>query len=107
MWQPITRSEFDALFDEQQTQLSPDERQAFDQYRVPLQTAGIRRSKMYGIERVHVVARSGPGVLYFDDVEYGFNVSEVDSQNIILQPGGSQFTLSEAVRAWIMGAAGQ
>jgi hypothetical protein len=38
--------------------------------------------------------------LYFDDVEYGFNISSVDKSGRILTPGGSQNTLKEAVAEW-------
>ena len=42
--------------------------------------------------------------MYFDDVEYGFNVSSVDEADMILQPGGSQYTLAEAVECWLIDA---
>jgi hypothetical protein len=49
---------------------------------------------------VLVVAQANDGVLYFDDVEFGFNISPVDQSGRILTPGGSQNTLKAAVVEW-------
>ena len=56
---------------------------------------------MYGDERVFVVAKMGDSVLYFDDVEYGFNSSTIDAAGRVLTPGGSQNTLGEAIDQWM------
>ena len=50
MWQPITRSDFEAVFREQEMELSPEEREVFDQFRVPLQMATICRNELSGTE---------------------------------------------------------
>ena len=42
-----------------------------------------------GDEHVLVVAQTDSGVLYFDDFEYGFNISGVDESGRIVAPGGS------------------
>lgn len=102
MWQPITQQEFESLYREQVAELSAEERDAFNRFRTPLTKATIRRSNSAGDEKVFMVARNDDGVLYFDDVEYGFNISTVDENNVILQPGGSQFSLAEAVSVWLM-----
>lgn len=106
MWQAISQEEFHTLLREQQAELTSEERAALDRYSVPVEKANIIRSERAGIENVFVVARSDEGVLYFDDIEYGFNVSPVDENNLITHPGGSQYTLSEAVRVWLMPAPG-
>ena len=69
-------------------------------YKVDFWKAIIRRSKKYGDEYVFVVAQHEDGVLYFDDVEYGFNISTVDENGRIITPGGSQTTLKEAIEGW-------
>ncbi len=97
---PITDSEFDDLFRAQYAELDETQRRIFEQFRVPFWKATIRRSEMYGDETVFVVSQKGDGVLYFDDVEYGFNISTVNSEGRIPQPGGSQYTLREAVERW-------
>ena len=102
MWKPITEDEFRALLESQEKDLSEEERQAFQEFRVPLRTATIVRNRETGNERVFVVASCAHGVLYFDDVEYGFNMSATDDCGMILRPGGSQFTLGEAIQTWLV-----
>ena len=99
-WRPITEAEFSRLFDQQYDALDHGERKLFDHYRVRLWNAAIRRSEKAGDEYVLVVAQAEGGVLYFDDVEYGFNISGVDESGRIIAPGGSQNTLKEAVDEW-------
>jgi hypothetical protein len=96
-WHPISDEEFSELFDEQYSELDDEERAIFDRYRIPQWKAVIRRSPEAGDEKVFVVAQTGDGVLYFDDVEYGFNISTIDNTGRILTPGGSQNTLKGAV----------
>ena len=95
-WRPLTEAEFSRLFEEQYRDLDADERELFDRYRVGTCRATVRRSTESGDETVFVVAKEQDGVLYFDDVEYGFNISTVDASGRILAPGG-QNTLKEAV----------
>jgi hypothetical protein len=99
-WRPITEEQFSRLFSEQYAALDEDERKLFDRYRVDPWRAVIRRTERAGDEPVLVVAQANDGVLYFDDVEYGFNISPVDQSGRILTPGGSQNTLKEAVGEW-------
>ena len=101
-WTPITRSEFDELYETQLGDLTSEQRESFERFHVPVDTCRIRRSVVWGDELVFVVARNANGVMYFDDVEWGFNVSMVDESDCILNPGGNQYTLSEAVQAWLM-----
>ena len=99
-WQPITDEEFSRLFAEQYNKLNSDERNLFDRYRITPWKAVIRRSEEAGDEYVFVVTQAKDGGLYFDDVEYGFNISGIDSAGRIITPGGSQNTLKEAVNEW-------
>lgn len=61
----------------------------FDRFRVDFWKATLRRSDIAGDEAVYVVAQSGDGVLYFDDVDCAFNIATVDQDGRILTPGGS------------------
>jgi hypothetical protein len=99
-WEPISEKDFLELFAAQYEELDDRERVAFERFRVQPWMATIRRSERTGDEHVFVVAQANRGVLYFDDVEYGFNISDVDDLGRILSPGGSQYTLSEAVSRW-------
>jgi hypothetical protein len=100
-WKPLTETEFTELFKAQYDELDNAQKDIFDKFRVAFWKAIIRRSEMMGDETVFVVARKDDGVLYFDDVEYGFNISIIDKAGRILEPGGSQNTLKEAVNEWL------
>jgi hypothetical protein len=89
-WRPITRDEFDDLVAEQVAALDPGQRTALDTSRVEPRQAIIRRSEEAGDERVWVIAERQGQVLYFDDVEWGWNWSEVCREDRILRPGGGQ-----------------
>ena len=99
-WKPITEQDFKSLFDEQYEALDERQRQAFEQCAVPWWQATLRRSEEYGDEKVYVVAQKDDGILYFDDVEYGFNIATIDDDKKIIQPGGAQYTLREAIERW-------
>lgn len=102
-WKPISEEDFKIFFKEQYRELDAYERQVFERYKVDFWKAIITRSKMAGDEYVYVVAQNQDGILYFDDVEYGFNIATVDDTGRVLTPGGSQFTLKEAVAVWLIG----
>lgn len=101
MWQPLSLDEFEAMYCQQQAELQPDLLGALLRFRVPVCRATIRRSAEAGDESVFVVAKTKYGVLYYDDVENGFNFSPVDADDRLLRPGGSQMDLSDAVRSWL------
>ena len=96
-WRPITREEWDSLVSEQLEELAPGQRARLDRHRVQPWPAIVRRSDMYGDEQVWVIAERGGLVLYFDDVEWGWNWSGVDAGGRILWPGGSQCSLAGAL----------
>lgn len=99
-WHPITDDEFRRLFAEQYSELNADERRTFGLFSVTPWKAIVRRSEEVGDEEVFVVAVTNTGVLYFDDVEYGFNMSPVDGARRLTAAGGSQNTLKGAVVDW-------
>ena len=99
-WNPISDQDFAKLFDEQYAELDQSQRASFERFRVRPWKATIHRFDEAETEFVYVVAQSKDGVLYFDDVEYGFNISAIDSSGTILQPGGNQNTLREAIVQW-------
>lgn len=56
----------------------------------------------YGqIESVIVVAQKGNEVIYWEDVEEGFNASPVDDQGKIVEHGCNQDSLGVALNRWI------
>jgi hypothetical protein len=93
-WRPIGRGEFDSLVAEQEAALDRGQKAMLDACRIEPWQAVIRRSEQAGDERVWVIAERQGQVLYFDDVEWGWNFSEVDEAGRILRPGGRQCELS-------------
>ena len=89
-WRPIRRGELDSLVAEQEAALDHGQKAILDACRVEPWQAVIRRSEQAGDEVVWVIAERQGQVLYFDDVEWGWNFSEVDEEGRILRPGGGQ-----------------
>ena len=106
MWQPVSRREFEELYETQRRQLSAELRDVFDRFAVPVTTAIIRRTEVAGDEFVFVVAKTPRGVLYYDDVEIGFEFSPVDRDGRITGPVCSQSMLADAVRTWLVESVG-
>jgi hypothetical protein len=88
------KGEFDSLVAEQEAALDRGQKAMLDACRVEPWRAVIRRSEQAGDERAWVIAERQGQVLYFDDVEWGWNFSEVDEEGRILRPGGRQRELS-------------
>ena len=94
-WQPITESEFQLLLDSQLADLLPHQRAELERRRCPTRKVKIRRSDVYGDEFVYVIAEVNGALLYFDDVEYGWNFSPLNADAYIAEPGASQAMLRE------------
>jgi hypothetical protein len=78
-----------------------EQKALFDRYAVEPYTAPIVR---YGqSETVIVVARKDDEVIYWEDVEEGFNVSPIDKSGTILEHWCNQDELPHALNAWIEG----
>ncbi|WZO98272.1 hypothetical protein EP7_005332 [Isosphaeraceae bacterium EP7] len=78
----------------QEGDLDRGQRAMLDADRAEPWRAVIRRSEQAGDEMVWVIAERRGQVLYFDDVEWGWNFSEVDEEGRVLRPGGGQGELS-------------
>ena len=89
-WRPITRVEFDDLVAEEISALDPLERSKLDICRVEPRKAIIRRIEATGDEQVWIIAERQRQVLYFDDVEWGWNWSEVSREDRIISPGDAK-----------------
>lgn len=74
---------------------------AFRRYKVEPHYVPIRR---YGnMESVIVVARRGSEVIYWEDVEEGFNISPLDDHGAIREHWCNQDNLGQALNSWIEG----
>ncbi len=97
-WRPITKRKLEDLICTQLPECTPEQKDAFEKYRVPFRQAAIER---YGkSERVFVVAQRGNEVMYYEDVEQGFNFSPEDAEGKILEHWCDQDELKHALWHW-------
>ena len=95
-WQPVTEKELESLIATQLVYFSPEERQLFESYKaIPLITAINRAGS---IESVFIVAQFRDLVIYYDDVEEGFNISSLSPDGAIAAPRFEQWELGHALR---------
>src|SRR5262245_40450808 len=76
-WEPITSAELEKLIEAQLSACTPAEVTRFHYVRVPLRAVCIRR--LGNVEQVFVVAERDGTVIYYEDVEEGFNLSAIDA----------------------------
>ena len=94
-WVPCSREQVETIIAEQEADLSPERRALFEGIRVPLRPAGILRSGE--MESIFVVAQLGNRVIYYEDIEDGFNISELAPDGTIANPGFEQWELGHAL----------
>jgi hypothetical protein len=68
--------------------------------RLGFRSAIVRHGKT---ESIVVVARNGEQVIYYEDVEDGFNVSPISPDGRVLEPRCNRDELRLALNAWIDG----
>lgn len=97
-WQPITANELESLIDRQLQDCTPEQQELFRRFRVPLRPTPIER---YGqLESVFVAARRGGEVMYYEDVEDGFNFSPLTPDGRIAEHRCNQDELRYALARW-------
>ena len=97
-WRPASASEIKELLSRQLKDCTSDELAAFEAYRVEPFQVPISRSG--NTEAVFVVAQKGAEVMYYEDVEEGFNISRLTAEGVIAEPGYEQDELKWAIRKW-------
>jgi NADPH-dependent 7-cyano-7-deazaguanine reductase QueF-like protein len=98
-WKPATIEEVQQIVERDLANCSREQVTLFEKYRVQPRLAPIVRSG--NRESVVVVAQRGEEVIYWEDVEEGFEVSSVDSSGKILDPGCNQNDLRIALSTWV------
>lgn len=100
-WQPATIEEVSEIVARDLKDCDAEQLAAFDKHRVEPFSAPIVR---YGqTESVVVVARNGDQVIYYEDVEDGFNVSPISADGRVLEHWCNQDELRFALNASIDG----
>jgi len=102
-WRPATVEEVKKIVQDGLAECDDEQLVAFKSYAVEPYVAPILR---YGaMEIAIVVARRGDEVIYWEDVEGGFNLSPVGTDERILEHWCNQDELRFALNAWIEGRA--
>jgi hypothetical protein len=102
-WHPATIEEVKKIVRADLADCDEEQIRAFKRYAVEPYVAPILR---YGeLENVAVVARKGDEVIYWEDVEEGFNLSPIAPNGRILEHWCNQDELRFAINAWIEGRA--
>ena len=94
-WQPISVDELELLVAKQLLGCTPDQQRAFADYRVPFFPVPIMR--FGAVEHVLVVAKMPQGMLFFEDVEEGFQIAVPDEQGVIQDYSTDQFELKHVL----------
>ena len=98
-WRPIRIDELESLVETELGECSNELRKVFNQYRVPFHHAPLER---YGLmEQVFIVAKRDDEVMYYEDVEEGFNFSPINSDGRILEHWCNQYELRDALIRWL------
>lgn len=94
-WMPITKEELEREIEVQCSELSPEEMSYFSSIRVPLESAKIDRRG--SIENVYIVARQEQRIIFYEDVDEGFEIAKLNSQGVIDEYGANQFTIQHVI----------
>jgi hypothetical protein len=101
IWRSATIEEVKKILQDDLSRCDSEQLNVFNKYTVePHFSRVVRHGKA---ENVVVVARKGNEVIYWEDVEDGFNVSPVSSEGTILQHWCNQDDLGTALNTWIEG----
>jgi hypothetical protein len=102
-WRPATIEEVRKIVARDLHACDAEQLAAFHKYCVtPFLAPLVRYGKM---EHVVVVARNGDEVIYYENVEDGFNVSPISPDGQILEHWCNDDELRFALNAWINGRA--
>ena len=94
-WTPISNEALVSLVSEQLRSCSPQHRATFSRYRVPFYKVPIHR--LGSAEEVYVVAETPKGLIYYEDVEEGFELGRLGTDGAIHSQGCNQYELSHVL----------
>lgn len=92
MWEPITVEALEEIVARQLDACTGDQRAAFAAYRVPFYPVPLHR--FGGREEALVVAVLPQGLLYFEDVEEGFEIGVLGEDGALPDQGCGQFEIT-------------
>lgn len=98
-WRAATIQEVEAIVATELADCDPAKLAIFRRYAVLPHYMPIMRSGQ--LEQVIVVARKDNEVMFWEDIEEGFEISTPSHEGIILDYGASQNNLSLALYGWL------
>ncbi len=94
-WSPATAEEVTSIVERDLRECPENLAALFGSIRTPFRPVPISRSGK--VEYVFVVAEQNGVVVYYEDVEEGFNLSELAADGSIATPGYEQWRLHHAL----------
>ena len=99
-WTPISQPDFESLFREELENCGSAERALFERSRIDLERR-LFATETY-LESAFVVAWHRDEIMYYNDIEGGFNTSPVDGDGAILEYWCNQDSLQGALHTWLL-----
>ncbi len=99
-WSPITPAELEILINHELETCTREQRQVFEDHRVLLRRAVLVRYERQ--EEAFIVAQRGDEVMYYEDLETGFNFSLLSEDGSIRESGCNESRLGNAVNRWLV-----
>jgi hypothetical protein len=97
-WEPISLEELLALIQAQGARCPSDQLERFQAFRVEPRKVGIER--LGTMEQVFVVAQRGEEVVWFDDVEDGFQISVLCTDGNLPPGFVGQYEFHHVIHRW-------
>lgn len=94
-WQPFTLAEMEARVAEQLDNCTPCHQTVFALLRVPFYRVQLHR--LGRVESVWVVAHHAAGLLYYEDVEEGFEIGIPGDDGVLPERSCNQFELTHVL----------
>jgi len=91
-WCPTPLTWLEALISDEVKRLTPEKREVFEHHRVPIRRVSIERSS--ALEPVFVVLEAFGRVVFWDDVEEGFEWATLDDEGALCDYACGQYELS-------------
>jgi len=98
-WQPISKTELEQIIKEELDQCTPEQKALFAKYKVDPYKASIIRNGTK--EDLFIVAVRDAEVMYYEDVEEGFNFSLLNEDGSIKDHWCNQDELKHALLHWL------
>jgi hypothetical protein len=99
-WKPIDRAEFEELLRDELAQCLPEERALFERCRIAVERRPFAKNDY--LDSAFVVALHDDEILYYNDIEDGFNTSPVGPDGAILEYWCNQDSLQVALHTWLL-----